>query len=81
MARKELVGEVVSTYNNTAVIVVKTLRSHPLYLKQVKKATKYYADDKEVKAQVGDIVRIIETRPLSKLKRWRVAEIVAGGEK
>jgi len=81
MARKELIGEVVSAYSNTAIIMVKTLRSHPLYLKQVKKAMKYYADDEEIKAQVGDIVRIIETKPLSKLKRWRIVEIVSGGEK
>jgi small subunit ribosomal protein S17 len=81
MPRKELIGEVVSIYSNTVVVTVKSLRKHPLYVKQIKMATKYYAYDEEMKAQIGDMVRIVETRPLSKLKRWRVAEIVTGGEK
>ena len=81
MARKELIGEVVSTYKNTAVVTVISLKSHPLYLKQVKKITRLYAYDEETKAHIGDIVRIVETRPLSKLKRWRIAEVVSGGEK
>lgn len=78
--RKELIGEVVSTYQKTAVVRVTRMVSHPLYLKQVKKFTKLYAHDEEMKASIGDTVRIEETRPLSKLKRWRIVEVIGGGE-
>lgn len=78
--KKELIGEVISTYQKTVVVKVERLVTHPLYLKQVKKFTKYYAHDENVKASVGDTVRIVETRPLSKLKRWRVVEVISGGE-
>lgn len=78
--RKELIGEVVSAYQKTVVVRVTRMVSHPLYLKQVKKFTKLYAHDEEMKASVGDIVKIEETRPLSKLKRWHVVEVMSGGE-
>lgn len=78
--RKELIGEVISAYQKTVVVKVERLVSHPLYLKRVKKFTKYYAHDEDMKSSVGDTVRIVETKPLSKLKRWRVVEVIGGGE-
>ncbi len=78
--RKELIGEVISAYQKTVVVKVERLVSHPLYLKRVKKFTKYYAHDEDMKSSVGDTVRIVETRPFSKLKRWRVVEVIGGGE-
>ncbi len=80
MAKKELVGEVVSTYKQTIVVRVTRNVPHPLYLKRIKKSTKFYVDDEEMKAKVGDKVRIKETRPLSKLKKWRLVEVLSGGE-
>lgn len=77
--KKELIGEVISSYQKTVVVKVERIAGHPLYLKQVRKFTKFYAHDEEMKAQVGDTVRIVETRPLSKLKRWRVVEVMSGG--
>ncbi|MGB9695528.1 MAG: 30S ribosomal protein S17 [Caldisericaceae bacterium] len=79
MARKELVGEVVSSYQKTVVVKVTNLVSHPLYRKQTKQFTKVYAEDVEGKVKPGDIVKVVETRPLSKLKRWKVTEIISGG--
>ncbi|NIA10755.1 MAG: 30S ribosomal protein S17 [Nitrospiraceae bacterium] len=81
MAKKELVGEVVSAHEKTIVVRVGRTLPHPLYLKRIKKSTKFYAHDEEMKAKVGDRVRIKETRPLSKLKKWRVVEILSGGER
>ncbi len=80
MAKKELIGKVVSAYQKTVVVQVDRNLPHPLYLKRIKRSTKFYAHDEEMKAKVGDMVRIKETRPLSKLKRWRVVEILGGGE-
>ncbi len=80
MAKKELVGKVISAYQKTIVVRVDRNLPHPLYLKRIKRTTKFYAHDEEMKAKVGDIVRIRETRPLSKLKRWRLIEILGGGE-
>ena len=79
--RKTRIGHVVSTkMDKTAVVVVETSRRHPIYNKTVKKAVKYKAHDENNKCQLGDMVRIAETRPLSKAKRWRVAEIITKGE-
>ena len=80
MARKELVGKVVSAYQKTVVVRVDRNLPHPLYLKRIKRMSKFYAHDEEMKAKPGDTVRIKETRPISKLKRWRVVEILSGGE-
>ncbi|BAL81258.1 30S ribosomal protein S17 [Caldisericum exile] len=80
MGKKELVGVVVSTYMKTAVVKVERITHHPLYLKQMKTFTKYYAHDENNQAKVGDVVKIRQTRPLSKLKRWRIVEILGGGE-
>src|SRR5437762_12261141 len=80
--KNEKLGEVVSTkMAKTIVVVVSRRVPHPLYRRIVGKRKKFYAHDEEGKAGVGDIVRIIECRPLSKLKRWTLGEIVckAGG--
>lgn len=75
--RKTRVGEVVSNKMNKTIVVETTTRvPHPKFRKIVKNVTKFYAHDEEQKAQVGDLVRIAETRPLSKLKRWRLVEIL-----
>jgi len=81
MGKRELIGEVVSTYMKTAVVKVERINHHSLYLKQIKTFTKYYAHDEENKAKVGDIVKIRQARPISKLKRWRVVEFLSGGKK
>ena len=75
--RKTRVGEVVSTkMNKTAVVKTITRVPHPKFGKITKQVKKFYVHDEESKAQVGDTVRIMETRPLSKLKRWRLVEII-----
>lgn len=75
--RKMQVGEVVSTaMNKTIVVVVDRKKSHPLYGRVVSRSKKFYAHDEENTTRVGDIVRIQETRPLSKLKRWRLKEVI-----
>ena len=75
--RKERVGEVISN-KMTKTIVVRVQRRfpHPQYKKVVTAYTKFYAHDEKAEAKLGDTVRIEETRPLSKLKRWRLVEIV-----
>ena len=76
-ARKERVGTVVSTkMDKTAIVAVERRVSDPMYGKQVARTKKYYAHDEENAAREGDVVRISETRPFSKLKRWRIVEIV-----
>jgi small subunit ribosomal protein S17 len=75
--RKVLVGEVVSTkMQKTIVIEVTRKFAHPLYRRVMSRNKKFYAHDEKKEAHVGDVVRIEETRPLSKLKRWRLLEIV-----
>ena len=75
--RKTRVGRVVSDkQQKTVVVAVERRVSHPLYGKQVVRTQKYYAHDEQGTAREGDMVRITETRPLSKLKRWRVVEVV-----
>ncbi len=75
--RKERVGQVVSTkMNKTAVVETVTRVPHAKFGKIMKQIKRFYVHDEESKAQVGDTVRISETRPLSKLKRWRLVEIV-----
>jgi small subunit ribosomal protein S17 len=76
-ARKTRVGVVVSDKpQKTVVVAVERRVTHPLYGKQVVRTRKYYAHDEENSAKEGDVVRIAETRPLSKTKRWRLVEIV-----
>ena len=75
--RKILVGEVVSTkMAKTIVVQVTRQRAHPLYQRVMSRSKKFYAHDEEQTAHVGDFVRIEETRPLSRLKRWNLKEIV-----
>ena len=76
--RKERVGEVISSSMNKTIVVRSVTRvPHPKFGKIVKQQKKFYAHDEENKAKSGDTVRIMETRPLSKLKRWRLVEIVS----
>jgi small subunit ribosomal protein S17 len=78
--RKTRVGRVVSDrMDKTVVVAVETPRRHPLYKKVMKRAVKYKAHDEGNKCELGDIVRIEETRPLSRLKRWRIAEVITKG--
>jgi small subunit ribosomal protein S17 len=75
--RKERVGQVVSTKMQKTLIVETTTRvPHPRFGKIIKQVKRFYVHDEEGKAQLGDVVRIMETRPLSKLKRWRLVEIL-----
>ncbi len=75
--RKERVGQVVSTKMQKTVIVETTTRvPHAKFGKIIKQVRRFYAHDEQGKAQVGDTVLIAETRPLSKLKRWRLVEII-----
>lgn len=76
-ARKEKVGIVVSDkMEKTIVIAVQRRIKHPIYGKYIKKTTKFAAHDEKNDAHVGDTVRVAETRPLSKRKRWRLVEII-----
>lgn len=75
--KKIRIGEVISNkMDKTIVLKISTLRRHPLYKKTVKKMTRLYAHDPKNECQIGDLVKVIETRPLSKLKRWKVIEIL-----
>ena len=75
--RKERIGVVVSDkMDKTIVVAVERKEMHPLYGKFVKKTTKFVAQDEKNECGVGDTVRIMETRPLSKTKNWRLVEIV-----
>jgi small subunit ribosomal protein S17 len=75
--KNQKIGEVVSTkMAKTIVVVVRRRVAHPLYKRIIGKQKKFYAHDEEGSAKLGDVVRIIECRPLSKLKRWKLAEIL-----
>ena len=79
--RKTRIGRVVSNkMDKTVSVAVETLRRHPLYKKTIKRLVKFKAHDENNECGLGDIVRIVETRPLSRHKRWRVAEIITKGE-
>lgn len=79
--RKERVGDVISNkMNKTIVVRVERRFPHPQFRKVVTAYTKFYAHDEKSEAKPGDRVRIQETRPLSKLKRWRLVEVVERGE-
>ena len=79
--RKTRFGKVISEkMDKTVVVAVDTPKRHPLYKKTIRRVEKYYAHDEKNQSKVGDTVRIEETRPLSRLKRWRVAEIITKGE-
>ena len=75
--RKERRGVVVSdAMDKTVVVRVDVLKPHPKYKKTMRRSIKLHAHDQGNQSKVGDVVRLVETRPLSKTKRWRVAEIL-----
>jgi small subunit ribosomal protein S17 len=77
LVRKERVGRVVSNkMAKTLIVEVERRWPHPLYGKVVRQQKRFYAHDEKGEARVGDTVRIAETRPLSKLKRWRLVAVV-----
>jgi small subunit ribosomal protein S17 len=78
---KTKAGRVVSNkMDKTVVVAIETSKHHKLYKKTIKRVVKYKAHDENNKCRQGDMVRIIETCPLSRQKRWRVAEIITKGE-
>ena len=75
--RKERIGIVVSNKMDKSIVVaVERHEKHPIYGKFIKKTTKFVAQDDKNECNIGDMVRIMETRPLSKTKRWRLVEIL-----
>lgn len=79
--RKVLYGKVVSDkMDKTVVVAVETLVRHPLYQRTIRRTNKFKAHDEENACRVGDKVKMMETRPLSKEKRWRVVEILERAE-
>jgi len=75
--KNEKIGEVVSTKMAKTIVVEVTRRvPHPLYKRIVTKRKKFYAHDEQSTAKLGDIVKIVESRPISKLKRWTLGEVV-----
>jgi small subunit ribosomal protein S17 len=75
--RQERQGTVVSdAMEKTIVVRVDVVKAHPRYKKVVRRSVKFHAHDESGQAKVGDVVRIVETRPISKTKRWRLAEVV-----
>jgi len=77
MAKKIYTGKVISDkMDKTVVVAIERLTQHPQYKKTIRKITKFKAHDEENKCKIGDKVSIIETRPLSKEKRWRIKEII-----
>ncbi len=80
-SRKERVGLVVSDKpEKTVVVSVETLVRHPLYKKRVRRSKRFMVHDEQNTARIGDTVRIIETRPISTRKRWRLANIISRAE-
>jgi len=79
--RKTRSGVVISNkMQKTVVVEVERRLRHSMYGKVVKKQRRFYAHDEKMQCQEGDLVRVVETRPLSKLKRWRVAEVLKKAE-
>src|SRR5271166_2559226 len=75
--RKTLIGKVVSTkMEKTIVVEVDRQKAHPFYKRVVKRSKKFYAHDENGTAHLGDVVKIEETRPLSKLKRWQLKDVI-----
>ncbi len=80
-ARKTRVGKVIGDkMDKTVIVAVNTPWRHPKYNKVIRRTVKYYAHDEKKQSKVGDTVLIIETRPISRLKRWRVKEVVTKAE-
>jgi small subunit ribosomal protein S17 len=79
--RREIIGTVAShKMNKTIVVEVSRTFRHPLYGKVIRRRSKFYSHDENNQAKIGDLVRIVETRRLSHLKRWRLAEIIKKAE-
>ena len=79
--RKSRIGSVVNNrMDKTVVVAVNTPKRFPKYRKTINWVTKYQAHDEKNECRIGDVVSIVETRPLSRHKRWRVAEIITKGE-
>jgi small subunit ribosomal protein S17 len=75
--KNEKIGQVVSTKMQKTIVVEVTRRtSHPLYKRIIHKRRRFYAHDEESTAKTGDVVRIVECRPLSRLKRWKLGEVI-----
>jgi small subunit ribosomal protein S17 len=75
--KNEKIGQVVSTKMAKTIVVEVTRRvPHPLYKRIIAKRKKFYAHDEQSTAKLGDVVRIVESRPLSKLKRWTLADVI-----
>jgi len=75
--QKTRIGRVISRkMDKTAIVAVETDRLYPLYRKRIKRTVNYKAHDEKNQTQPGDLVRLVETRPLSKEKRWRIAEVI-----
>lgn len=75
--RKVKIGKVVSDkMDKTIVVAIERLVQHPLYKKSIKKTVKFKAHDENNESNIGDIVEVMETRPLSKDKRWRVTQVI-----
>lgn len=78
--RQQKIGTVVSNkMQKTIVVTVVSLKKHRIYKRMYKQTTRFYAHDEENVCQIGDTVRIEETRPLSKLKRWKLVEVLKRG--
>ena len=78
---KEKIGRVVSDkMNKTVVVEVEVIKRHPLYHRALRRHRRFKAHDEANEAKTGDLVRLVETRPLSREKRWRVAQILKRGE-
>lgn len=79
--RKTRVGTVVSDkMDKTVVVAVESIKRHPLYGRTMRRTKRFHAHDEENACRVGDVVRIMETRPLSRKKRWRVVSVVRKAE-
>ena len=75
--RNEKIGNVVSSkMNKTIVVEVEMRKAHPKYGRIVRHSKKFYAHDEQNSCRVGDVVKIVETRPMSKLKRWKLEEVI-----
>jgi small subunit ribosomal protein S17 len=79
--RKTRVGKVIGDkMDKTVIVAVNTPWRHPIYKKTVRRIVKYYVHDEKKQSKTGDTVMIIETRPISRLKRWRIAEVMIKAE-
>ena len=79
--QKSIVGEVVShKMDKTAMVAIEQVSHHPLYHKTIRRVVKYKAHDEKNEAGIGDVVKLIAVRPLSREKRWKIVEIIAKGE-